>query len=76
MSWKKVALPEGAKLFQVHHFTYMHGGTTYHFEVDEFQDGVFTGHGEHSTDRNRVLASVTGKSLDACLTSLIKSAAK
>ena len=71
MNWSKVALPEGAKLFKIHNFTYMHKGTTYHFEVDEFMDGTFTGHGEHSTDKNSVLESVSGKSVEDCVATLI-----
>lgn len=76
MSWKKVTLPEGAKLFQAHTFTYMHKGVTYHLEVDEFADGTYTGHGEHSTDKNSFLESVSGKSVEDCLAALIKSIKK
>lgn len=70
--WNKIKLPEGAKLFKIHHFTYMWKGSTFHLEVDEFADGSFTGHGEHSTDKSRVLESVSGKSLEDCLGALIK----
>lgn len=70
--WQKVKIPEGAKLFRVHNFTYMVRGVNYLLEIDEFQDGTFTGHGEHSTDKSRVLESVSGKSLDECLVALIK----
>ncbi len=73
MNWKAVQLPEGSKLFKVHSFTYMRRGVTYLLEVDEFSDGTFTGHGEHSTDKNTVLESVSGKSLEDCVNSLIKS---
>lgn len=76
MDWKKTKIPEGAKIFKVHNFTYMHKGVTYHFEVDEFADGTFTGHGEHSTDKNTVLASVSGRSLEECLSALAASAKK
>jgi hypothetical protein len=72
MNWKKVVAPEGAKLFKVHNFTYMHKGTTWHFEVDEFMDGSFTGHGEHSTDKSSVLESVSAKALEDCVSALIK----
>lgn len=71
MNWKKVSIPDGAKLFKVHNFTFMLKGSTYHLEVDEFHDGTFTGHGEHSTDKSSVLASVTGKSVEDCVAALI-----
>jgi hypothetical protein len=70
--WNKMKLPEGAKLFKIHNFTYMWKGATYHLEVDEFADGSFTGHGEHSTDKSRVLESVSGKSIEDCLNALTK----
>ena len=73
MNWKKVSLTDGAKLFKVHSFAYDFKGSTYHLEVDEYADGNFTGHGEHSADKNRHLASVTSKSLEDCLNALIKS---
>jgi hypothetical protein len=76
MDWKKVKLPEGAKLFNVHTFTYMHKGATYHFEVDEFMDGTFTGHGQHSTDQSGVVESVRGTNVEECLTLLIKNIKK
>jgi hypothetical protein len=49
-------------------------GVTYHLEVDEFADGTFIGHGEHSTDKNSLLESVNGKSVQECLDALIKKA--
>jgi hypothetical protein len=76
MDWKKVKLPEGAKLFNVHTFTYMHKGATYQFEVDEFQDGTFTGHGQHSTDQSSVLESVRGGTIEECLSALVKNIKK
>ena len=76
MDWKKTKVPEGAKLFKVHNFTYMIKGTNFHLEIDEFSDGTFTGHGEHSTDKNTVLESVSGKNIDECLGLLIKSIKK
>lgn len=76
MDWKKVQLPEGTKLFRVHAFTFMHGGSTYHLEIDEFSSGTFTGHGEHSTDKSRVLESVSGSTLEDCLSALIRSIKK
>jgi len=71
--WRKIKVQDGGKLFKVHNFTYMVRGVNYHLEVDEFQDGNFSGHGEHSTDKSRVLESVAGKSLEDCLNALIKS---
>ena len=76
MNWKKVQAPEGAKLFKVHNFTYMSKGTTWHLEVDEFADGNYSGHGEHSTDKSSVLESVSGKSMEDCVSALIKSIKK
>jgi hypothetical protein len=76
MNWKALKLPEGGKLFMVHTFTYMHKGTTYHFEVDEYGDGTFSGHGEHSTDKSSVLASVSGKSLEEAVNALVASIKK
>ncbi len=72
MNWKTLKLPEGARLNKVHHFTYMIKGQTYQFEVDEMSDGNFTGHGEHSSDKNFVLASVNGSSMVECLNQLVK----
>lgn len=63
MNWKLVAIPEGSKLFKSHGFTFVHKGSTYLLEVDEHRDGTFTGHGEHSTDKSTVLASVHGSSM-------------
>jgi hypothetical protein len=72
MNWKKVTLAEGARMFKVHNFTYMYKGATYHMEVDEFMDGTFTGHGEHSTDKSSVLESVSGKCVEDCLLALVQ----
>jgi hypothetical protein len=71
MNWKKLTVPEGAKLFKIHTFTYMVKGTTYHLEVDEFGDGSFSGHGEHSTDKSSVLSSVSATTLEDCLKALM-----
>ena len=76
MNWKKLSMPDGAKIFKVHNFTYMVKGQNFHFEVDEYADGNFTGHGEHSTDKNTVLESVSGKSLEECVNALVKSIKK
>ena len=70
MEWKSMKLPVGAKLFQVHNFTFMLAGNTYLLEIDEYADGTFAGHGEHSTDKSRVIESVSGKSVKSCLDSL------
>ncbi|MBM4251307.1 MAG: hypothetical protein FJ146_05010 [Deltaproteobacteria bacterium] len=72
MNWKAVVRPEGSKLFKVHTFTYVYKGSNYHLEVDEFADGTCTGHGEHSTDKNTVLASVSANNIEGCLSALIK----
>ena len=71
MSWKSLTLESGAKLFKSHNFTYMKGGATYALEVDEFADGSFSGHGEHSTDKSNLVQSVSGNSIDECLKNLI-----
>ena len=70
--WKNTTVEAGAKLFKVHNFTYMTKGVTYLIEIDEFLDGKFTGHGEHSTDKSSVLVSVTKESMSDCLNELIK----
>lgn len=72
MDWKSVKVPGGGKLFKVHNFTLMIKGVNYHLEIDEFADGTFIGHGEHSTDKNSLLESVNGSSVQECLTSLTK----
>ena len=69
--WKTVAVPVGNKLFKSHSYTYMHAGTTYNLEVDEFSDGTYSGHGEHSTDKSSVVESVAGASIAECLQKLI-----
>jgi hypothetical protein len=71
MSWKDIKVHSGGKLFKVHNFTYMVKGSTYLLEVDEFADGTFTGHGEHSSDRNSFVESVSGKSVDECLNLMV-----
>ena len=76
MNWKKLSIPDGAKLFKIHNFTYMHKGVNFHLEVDEYTDGNFSGHGEHSTDKNTVLESVSGKTMEDCVNALIKSIKK
>ncbi len=72
MEWKAVKLSEGSKLFKLHQFTYLKRGVTYRLEIDEASDGTFTGHGEHSTDKNTVLESVSGSSVEDCLNQLIR----
>lgn len=69
--WRNVTLPAGSKLFRVHNFTFMFKGSTFAIEVDEFADGTFTGHGEHSTDKSSVIEPVTCKSMEDCLQELI-----
>lgn len=69
--WKNIKVTSGCKLFKVHNFTYMDSGTIYHLEIDEFADGSYTGHGEHSTDKSNIIESVNGSSVDECLAALI-----
>ncbi len=70
--WRSVKLPAGSKLFKVHSFTLMHKGSTFALEIDEFMDGTFTGYGEHSTDKSRIIDPVNGKSLNDCLQQLVQ----
>ena len=72
MEWKSAKVPSNSKLFKVHRFTYMHKGVNYLLEIDEFSDGSCTGHGEHSTDRNFVIESVSGDSIKESLDALIE----
>lgn len=71
MDWKKVNLPANSKLFQVHTFMYMTSGTSYQLEIQEFSDGKCAGHGEHATDKNLFLESVSGTSVNDCLQKLV-----
>jgi hypothetical protein len=71
VDWKQVKVPAGTKLFKAHSFTFMIKGDSWQLEVDEFSDGTFTGHGEHSTDRNSFIESVSGQTLKECLEGLI-----
>lgn len=71
MEWKATKLPAGSKLFKVHNFNFILKGVNFNLEVDEFSDGTFTGHGEHSTDQNYFIESVSAKSLSDCLSELI-----
>ena len=72
MDWKKIALPSGAKLFKMHHFTFVHKGSNYSLEIDEYLDGLYAGYGEHTTDKNFYVESVSGKTFNECLDSLVK----
>lgn len=69
--WRDINLPAGSKLFRVHSFMFMFKGSTFAIEVDEFADGTFTGHGEHSTDKSNVIEPVSSSSLQDCLQALI-----
>jgi hypothetical protein len=71
MNWKNIKISQGSKLFKQHSFMYMHKGVNYILEVDEFHNGTFTGHGESSVDKNFVLESVTGNSIEDCIQNLI-----
>jgi hypothetical protein len=52
----------------------MGDGNTFEIEIHEFPDGTFTGHGGHSTDDLQQLKSVSKKSLEECLQTLVDSA--
>jgi hypothetical protein len=67
MKWTNLKLPSGSKLFLQHNFTYMHKGSTFVIEVDEYSDGACIAHAEHSKDKNLVIESVNGKSVEECL---------
>jgi hypothetical protein len=71
MDWKNVKVPAGCRLFRGHTFTFMRKGVTYNLGIDEYSDGSFTGHGEHSTDKNLVIEAVNGVSLADCVNALI-----
>lgn len=71
MDWKKANIPNGCRVFKAHTFTFMSRGASYQLAVDEYNDGTYTGHGEHSTDKNLVIESVNGTSLANCLEALI-----
>jgi hypothetical protein len=71
MEWKSIKLPSGTKLFKAHHFNFIHKGVNFNLEIDEYSDGTFTGHGEHSTDQNYYIESVSAKSMGECLSQLI-----
>ncbi len=76
MDWKKLKIPGSHRLFRVHQFMYMIEAISYQFEINEFFDGSFTGHGVHSTDDSNQLKSVTRHSMEECLQALIDQAAK
>jgi hypothetical protein len=71
MDWKSIKVPAGGKLFKIHNFNYIHKGTNFALEVDEYMDGTFTGHGEQASDQNYFIESVSGKDLGDCLGQLI-----
>jgi hypothetical protein len=71
MNWKSIKVQPGAKIFLAHNFTYMIKSAIFNIEVDEYQDGSFTAHGERSTDKNFVIESVSARSLEECLNSMI-----
>jgi hypothetical protein len=72
MGWKNIQLPAGSKLYQVYSFCYMEKGIHYNLEINEFADGTYAGHGAHSTDKNLVIASTNGMSMEECISGLIK----
>lgn len=71
MSWKNISLKQGCKLFISHNFTYMSAGQNFSLCVDEYNNGQYIGHGEHSTDKNNVVESITAPTMEGCLESLI-----
>lgn len=71
MAWNSVKLPAGGKLFKVHRFTFLFNGANFLIEIDEYADGACSGHGEHATDKNFVIESVSGSSVEECLNGLI-----
>jgi hypothetical protein len=72
MAWNDIDVPTGGKLFKIQRFTYIYKGVHYTIEIDEFADGLCTAHGEHATDRNYVLESVSGNSPEACLEGMLQ----
>ena len=72
MDWSAVSLPSGSKLFRVHYFTFLHAGSNYVIEVNEFADGTFSGHGEHANDKNLQIEPVNGKNVEECLNGIVK----
>lgn len=70
MNWNSIKVPEGSKLYRIHKFTYMHGGINYLLEINE-ENGAWIGHGEHATDKNSVVPSVNGSSVEDCVNQLI-----
>ncbi len=72
MSWEKVSLPSGTRLFKIHNFCFLAKGSNYLIEIDEFATGACTGHAEHATDANFVIESVSAPTVKDCLESVIK----
>ncbi len=73
MDWNAIKVPEGAKLFKVHNYNYMFKGTNYLIELNEYSDSKWVGHGEHATDKNSVVPTVSGSSKEECLNLLVAS---
>ena len=72
MDWKKIKVPAGSKVIRVHHFTYIHKGVNYSLEVDEMSDSRCSGHGEHSKDKNFVIETVSGNTIEECVNHLVE----
>ena len=72
MDWKKINLPAGSKLLKIHNFIFMHKSAYYSLEVNEFNDGTFAGYGEHTADKNYVIESVSGATVEDCLNALVE----
>ena len=76
MDWKALKIPEGSKLFKIHRFNLLHGGTNYMLEINELGPANWVGHGEQATDQNNVVPSVNGSSLEDCLNKIIERISK
>ena len=72
MNWDQIQVPPGGRIVRVSHFTYIFNGINFIIEVDESPDGTVTVHGEHSTDKNFVVESVSGSSVEECLNGILK----
>lgn len=72
MDWKAVRIPEGSKLFRIHRFNFLHQGVNYLLEINELGPTIWVGHGEHATDQSSVIPSVTGSSMEDCISKLIE----
>jgi len=72
MDWLKLNIPQGSKLLRTQRFTFMHKGVNYLLDVDEYGNRSCMGHGEKANDKNFVIESVNGASVEECLNALMK----